>query len=149
MYLLDTDHLSILQRRTSQGCDSLRRRLIRLPKEAIHARIVSFHEQINGWNSFLNGATTHEQVCHAYEMLGDALRHYGKMRILPFDDNAAQVFGRLHQQRIRVQTLDLRIASIALSRDMTLLTRNSVDFSRVPGLKFEDWTVDSTGNGSH
>jgi tRNA(fMet)-specific endonuclease VapC len=37
--------------------------------------------------------------------------------------------------------MDLRIASIAIANQMTLLTRNRVDFERVPGLMFEDWTV--------
>ena len=37
--------------------------------------------------------------------------------------------------------MDLRIAAIALSRDVTVLTRNTVDFERVPNLKFEDWPV--------
>jgi len=37
--------------------------------------------------------------------------------------------------------MDLRIASIALSRGLTLLTRNSRDFSKVPRLVIENWTI--------
>ena len=35
--------------------------------------------------------------------------------------------------------MDLKIASIALANDSTLLTRNTNDFQRVPGLRIEDW----------
>jgi tRNA(fMet)-specific endonuclease VapC len=39
------------------------------------------------------------------------------------------------------RTLDLRIAATALVHDLTLVTRNTQDFARVPGLKTEDWSV--------
>ncbi len=50
-------------------------------------------------------------------------------------------FDNLRAASLRVNTMDLRIAAIALSQDMTVLTRNTVDFERVPNLKFEDWTI--------
>ena len=34
---------------------------------------------------------------------------------------------------------DLMIASIALSRGLTLVTRNAMEFRRVPGLRVEVW----------
>ena len=48
---------------------------------------------------------------------------------------------RLKRQRIRVGTMDLRIAAIALANGMTVLTRNRADFGRVPNLNVEDWTI--------
>ncbi|WP_414623214.1 type II toxin-antitoxin system VapC family toxin [Calothrix sp. CCY 0018] len=45
------------------------------------------------------------------------------------------------RQKIRIGTQDLRIASIVISNDGILVTRNQRDFSRVPDLQFEDWTV--------
>jgi tRNA(fMet)-specific endonuclease VapC len=43
--------------------------------------------------------------------------------------------------KIRIGTMDLKIAAIALAHGATLLSRNLVDFKKVPGLTVEDWTT--------
>lgn len=50
------------------------------------------------------------------------------------------VFVELKSQGVRVGTMDLRIAAIAIANNVTPLTRNTVDFERVVNLHFEDWT---------
>jgi tRNA(fMet)-specific endonuclease VapC len=60
--------------------------------------------------------------------------------VLPFDAAALADFHYLRQQKVRIGTRDLRIAAIARSRSLTLVTRNLSDFGRVPNLKTEDWT---------
>ena len=51
-------------------------------------------------------------------------------------------FQTLWVQRIRIGTMDLKIAATALAYDATLLTRNAKDFSKVPGLLMEDWSLE-------
>lgn len=46
-----------------------------------------------------------------------------------------------HNLVARMAQMDARIAAIALSRQMILLTRNHRDFSKVAGLAIEDWTI--------
>ncbi|KAM3100854.1 type II toxin-antitoxin system VapC family toxin [Phormidesmis sp. 146-35] len=66
---------------------------------------------------------------------------------LPFDDFAATTFGVVRAQLESLGTpigaYDLQIASIALANNLTLVTHNIGEFSRVEGLKLEDWEVES------
>lgn len=64
---------------------------------------------------------------------------FSKFDILPFDEEPADHFHRLQSERVRIGTMDLKIASICLAHDATLLTRNLVDFEKVPGLRVENW----------
>lgn len=67
--------------------------------------------------------------------------------VLPFDAPAARLFGTLkadlERQGTPLAEPDLRIASIALSRGLTLVTRNVRHFARVPGLVVENWIDDT------
>lgn len=62
---------------------------------------------------------------------------------LAFDDQAAGEYGAIRailaDQGTPIGPNDLMIASIALAQGMTLVTHNIREFSRVPGLKLEDW----------
>lgn len=64
---------------------------------------------------------------------------------LPFDDQAAEEYGRARAHLASVGTPigpnDLIIAAIALARGCTLVTHNTQEFSRVPGLLLEDWQL--------
>ncbi len=64
---------------------------------------------------------------------------------LPFDDLAADRFARLRRdlesQGTMIGPYDLQIAAIALANALTLVTHNTKEFSRVPGLILEDWEV--------
>jgi len=139
-YLLDTDHISILQRRTGPEFAILWGRISREPRADMGFSIVSFHEQVLGCHAYINRARDADGVVRGYNMLARALRQFAAAPIVTFDASASAVFDGLGPRRLRVNAMDLRIASIALSRGLVLLTRNSADFARVPGLVIEDWT---------
>lgn len=63
------------------------------------------------------------------------------MIVLGFEAKAGAEFQRLKQAQVRIGTMDLKIAAVALANGATLLTRNAIDFGRVPGLSFEDWSL--------
>jgi tRNA(fMet)-specific endonuclease VapC len=66
--------------------------------------------------------------------------HPTLLTVAPFDDSASILFESFQSQGVKVATMDLRIAAIASSRGLILLTRNYRDFVKVPGLTIEDWT---------
>ena len=56
-----------------------------------------------------------------------------------FDERAADQFEHLRQAKVRIGTMDLKIACIALVNDALLLSANRRDFGQVPGLRLESW----------
>ena len=62
---------------------------------------------------------------------------------LPYDDTAAQEYGRIRAYLENAGTpigpYDLQIAAIALVYDLIVVTHNTKEFRRIPGLKVEDW----------
>jgi tRNA(fMet)-specific endonuclease VapC len=140
-FLFDTDHISILQLKTQPDCSNINTRMARYVPGDFAYSIVSFDEHARGAHAQINSARHLAEVVHRYRLLEIVLAEYVNKVVLPFDTAAASVFSGLATVRGRVGTIDLRIASIALSRGLTLLTRNKRDFSRVPKLIIDDWTI--------
>ena len=65
---------------------------------------------------------------------------------LPFDDEAADAYAgiraALEKAGARIGAYDMQIAAIARVNDLTLVTHNVSEFSRVAGLVLEDWERD-------
>ncbi|MGB8698713.1 MAG: type II toxin-antitoxin system VapC family toxin [Thermosynechococcaceae cyanobacterium] len=140
-YLLDTDHISILQRRSGLDFTRLAFRIAQHPPTDFALSIVSFHEQILGAHTFVQRARTDIEIMRGYTLLQETLQGFAKAPVLSFDNQAIVVFNTLKNQQIRVSTMDLRIAAIALSQNLVLLTRNISDFGRITSLLIEDWTL--------
>jgi tRNA(fMet)-specific endonuclease VapC len=139
--LFDTDHISILQRKRVADYSSILSHAAPYSAGDFAFSIVSFDEQTRGAHASINAARRPEEIIAGYGLLELALNAYGSMAVLPFDRAAVDVFDRLRSQRVRIGTMDLRIASIALAQGLVVLTRNTRDFGMVPGLTTEDWTV--------
>jgi tRNA(fMet)-specific endonuclease VapC len=75
----------------------------------------------------------------AYDRLAGLFEFFADWEIIRFDNAALVVFDELRQQRVRVGTMDLRIAAISLVQNALLLTADLADFQRVPKLKVENW----------
>ena len=140
MVVLDTDHLSLLNWDETSAVPRLWARLQGVDPE-IATTIVNYEEQTRGWMAYVARARRLPEIVAAYARLSKHLEGYRRIRVLDFDEAAAAGFDRLRRSRIRIGTQDLKIAAIALAHGATLLSRNLVDFRKVPGLKVEDWTL--------
>jgi tRNA(fMet)-specific endonuclease VapC len=137
--ILDTDVLSIVQRADGQEYDNLVERLDAEDDE-VAVSIVSFEEQMRGWLAFIAKANSSNQQIKGYAKLHALLADFITRPILDFDQNSVIEFERLKRSRVRIGTMDLKIAAISLAHDALLLSRNLTDFRKVPGLRVDDWT---------
>ena len=119
--------------------DRLTAHLAQHDPEDVFASVVSFHEQMQGWLSFLNRSRDASHIVLAYRELEELGRSFFEMNVISFSADAQRQFDELRRQRVRIGTLDLRIASIALVEGATVVTGNQVDFEKVSGLSTEDW----------
>jgi tRNA(fMet)-specific endonuclease VapC len=141
MVVLDTDHMSLLEWADVRDSTPLRMRLAALPPAEVATTIISYEEQVRGWMAYIARLRSVTQQVDAYRRLHRQFDNYCRIPVLMFDAPAAVTFQRLRRTRLRMGTMDLKIAAIVLSREVTLLSRNLADFARVPGLQVEDWTV--------
>jgi tRNA(fMet)-specific endonuclease VapC len=141
MIILDTDLLTIVQRAEGDAYTRLAARLD-AAGEPVWVTMVSFEEQMRGWLAYAARARDPEAVIQGYARLRAVLEDFQTRPILDFDDRASAEFERLRRARVRIGTMDLRIAAIALVRDALLLSRNLSDYRQVPGLGVEDWAAE-------
>jgi tRNA(fMet)-specific endonuclease VapC len=140
MYILDTDHISIMDRGGS-AAQPLLSRLILVKPNQVFTTIITYEEQMRGWLSYTAKTSSIAEQIAAYQKLERHIANYRKILVLSFDEKAGEVFQNLRKQYPRLGTMDLKIAAIALANQSTLLTRNTKDFDQIRNLSIEDWTT--------
>jgi len=106
-FLLDTDHISILQKQSGAEYTALMRNVAQAQRADLTFCIVSFHEQVLGCNAYLARAKTPMAVVRGYEMFDRVLSAFAAAPVLPFDNNASAVFDNLVAQRVRIAWVPL------------------------------------------
>ena len=140
MYLLDTDTVSNLLRRA--------------PSTVLIAKLASVPPE----DQFTSSITLGELLYGAYRLgagAGPLVERIERtlpahMPALPFDTAAAYRYGELRAELERRGTpigdADVRIAAIALTRNLAVVTGNVRHFRRVPGLSVENWLEEDPPN---
>ncbi|MBD2144560.1 type II toxin-antitoxin system VapC family toxin [Sphaerospermopsis sp. FACHB-1194] len=129
-YLLDTNAcIQILNSRNSP----VTKRLLSIPVQEIYICTVVYSELYYG---AYKSANVNKNLSHLENLLAEFVD-------LPLDRQAAKIAGqiraRLDSLGIPIGSNDLLIAAIALANDLTLVTHNTREFSRIESLKYEDW----------
>lgn len=130
MYLLDTNacihvlndsHASVVERFTNESPATIR------VCSVVKAEL-------------LYGARKSRQTARVLESLEAFL---DPIASLPFDDDCAHEYGRIRADLERAGTpigaSDTMIAAIARHHDLTVVTHNLDEFTRVVGLRVQDW----------
>lgn len=143
MIILDTDVLTLVQSRSGTAYENLAKRLD-ASGEPVYTTIVTYEEQMRGWLARIARGRDIRGHVLAYSRLHDLLDDYRRRPVLPYDTACGRVFEGLRRSRLRIGTMDLRIAAIVVHHNATLISRNLGDFQRVPGLDVQDWTLEES-----
>jgi tRNA(fMet)-specific endonuclease VapC len=141
MWLLDTDHVSLLLRQDPQV------QVIFAQNVANTAvSIITLQEVFNGWIGSLNQSSDDRAgTIYKYHQLWLASEFFKTLPVLEFDEIAYDRYTRLAAQNPALRKKrfrnDVRIAAIALVNGATVVTRNRRDFELVRGLLIEDWSA--------
>jgi tRNA(fMet)-specific endonuclease VapC len=137
-YILDTDHVTALQHKNPR----VLQRIDLIDKSQIFVTVITLEEQIKGRFNVINRSNNNPQELPlAYYGLHKTFDFFIKMNLLDFDHRALTHYQNLKKQKIRIGSQDLKIAAIALTHQMILVTRNTQDFCQTPNLTLENWTI--------
>ncbi|MBE2282829.1 MAG: type II toxin-antitoxin system VapC family toxin [Prosthecobacter sp.] len=137
MLILYTNHYSVLEG-DGPGCWRLKARL-ESSDDWRAVCVITEAEVLKGRLAQIQRTKQPDRGIEAYSFLQDSVTHLNSWLILPWTEQAADIYDSLKHLRSKVGAMDLRIAAIALSINATVLTRNLVDFTKVPGLRVENW----------
>ncbi len=140
IHLMDTDIVSLLEYSNADSM-MLQIRLSSISQKDLATTVITYEEHMRGWLAYVAGAKTSEGLIRAYARLNRHIEMFKEMPVYPFDAKAAVEYEKLKKTYPRGGKQDLKIAAIALANDATLLTRNLQDFSKIPGLRAEDWSA--------
>lgn len=133
MYLLDTDILSNLMKRSPSS--ALVARVAQVPPAQQFTSSITLGELVYGAHRL------RERTATLIQKIEDAL--LPNLPVLSFDAAAARRYGELRAELERMGTpigdADMRIAAIALSHDLKVVTGNERHFQQVPELEIENW----------
>jgi len=141
LWVLDTDHITLFENQHPVVIQ----RVMETDPDEITVTIITVEEQMKGWLNAIQQSSQSNRLIWGYKGLQDGLKFFQTIQVLDFDQDAYNCYIELVRQKVRIGTRDLRIAATVISKNGILVTRNRQDFERIPGLRFEDWSIENMG----
>jgi tRNA(fMet)-specific endonuclease VapC len=136
LHVFDTDMLTLAER----GHPEVTRRIQAADPLGLAITVISIEEQLTGWYTMLRKTRDPAKLARVYQRLAETAAYVGRWPILSYTEAAMVRCSQWRALKLNVGKLDLAIASIVLEHRGILVTRNTRDFRRVPGLSLEDWS---------
>ena len=130
MYLLDTNICAYLMR---GRYPSLNKKVLTVPASELAISAITLFE-------LEYGAAKANWGTHRME---DMRLFLSAFQVIPFSEYDAVITGRIRAELIKtgqpIGAYDIQIAGQGVARGITVVTHNTGEFSRVPGISLEDW----------
>src|SRR4051794_28942525 len=112
MIILDTDTFTLLELPDSAEYVRLRARIAQLdPAEPVVTTVVTYEEQSRGQLATVNAARTAQRLVQAYTHLRQHILNYSRIPVVGFTEATAQTASALQKSKLRLGTMDIRIAA--------------------------------------
>lgn len=141
MYVLDTDIVSLFLHHEGQQ-PHLERRILSTPAERLWISLMTVDEQLEGVYKLINHPKREGGELDGCRFLRKIMGDLARFQILPFDKPAKDIFDKMSAATKRIGKNDCKIAAIAMSRDFIVVTHNVDHFSQIPGVRYQDWTLE-------
>lgn len=135
-YLLDTDTASL----AFNGNERVLARIRQAKSQNIRLSSIAAEESVRGALSVIHRCQATAGLPAAHRFFTRLLSFLYEYRIHTYNDEAALVYSSFPAQVKRLGTQDCRIAASAIAAGWIVVTANGKDFSRIPGVQFEDWS---------
>jgi predicted nucleic acid-binding protein len=143
VYILDNNILNILFY-PSPARQRVRDKIREKGEQNVWLSVIAVYEKlVNGvLPTFKNTLNTEDEPL-GFQTLTEHVDKLSKFQILPFTENDYLSYQEV-LSAVRKAPMDCRYAACALTRDWTVITHDSKDFSRIhdrTGVKYEDWSI--------
>ena len=137
LFFLDTTTITHLQRNHPRVTAALAAHV----GHTVAICSVNVEESVGGWLHLLPQARTPAEQANVARLLTEAVAFVARFPLVPLSEPAIHRSAALKKLKLNIGKNDLRLGAMALESGATVVTTNAIDFGRMPGLAWVDWTA--------